>query len=66
MCRLKYKFVLVENVFMVHPGIKSYIDRNERLRGIAKPIFESAVVLFEKRMDECCPETKIICPELPS
>uniref|UniRef100_A0A914RU57 Glycosyltransferase family 92 protein n=1 Tax=Parascaris equorum TaxID=6256 RepID=A0A914RU57_PAREQ len=44
MCRLKYKFVLVEDVFMVHPGIKLYADRNERLIKIAKPIFDSALV----------------------
>ncbi|VDM31298.1 unnamed protein product [Toxocara canis] len=64
MCRLEYKFVLVENVFMVHPGIKTPLDRNRRLRRIAAPIFQSAVALFEKRMDKCCRETKKRCPRI--
>ncbi|VDM48024.1 unnamed protein product [Toxocara canis] len=62
MCRLSYKFVLVDDLFIVHPGIKTNPGKTQALRKIAWRRFHYALRQFNVRMQECCPHTKASCP----
>lgn len=64
MCRLNYTFILVNDHFMVHPGIKRYSGMaRKRYKKTAQIMFQSAIKKFRQRMDMCCPETKKLCPK---
>uniref|UniRef100_A0A915BIS1 Glycosyltransferase family 92 protein n=1 Tax=Parascaris univalens TaxID=6257 RepID=A0A915BIS1_PARUN len=62
MCRLNYTFQLVDDLFMVHPGIKKKVGALSELKKIAWKSFHSALQQFNRRMDICCQKTKSICP----
>uniref|UniRef100_A0A0M3HYE3 Beta-1,4-glucuronyltransferase 1 n=1 Tax=Ascaris lumbricoides TaxID=6252 RepID=A0A0M3HYE3_ASCLU len=65
MCRQNYTFVLVNDMFMVHRGIKTVKDAPEtkKLQKRSRSQFTNAIELFRKRMDKFFPETKQKCPE---
>ncbi|VDK51108.1 unnamed protein product [Anisakis simplex] len=62
MCRLNYTFVLVDSVFMVHPGIKRPSGEDDRRKRIAQGWFRHALKQFKRRMQQCCADTQDICP----
>lgn len=64
MCRQNYTFMLLNNVFMMHKGIKTVDDipKVKEMQSKVKSQFITALALFNKRMDDEYPETKRNCP----
>lgn len=65
MCRQNYTFALVDDLFMVHRGIKTVKDLplTKKRQKLSQTQFNNAMKLFEQRMDYQYPETKKLCPK---
>lgn len=64
MCRQNYTFALINDLFMAHRGIKTIQDipLAQKRQKDSLIQFELAIKLFNERMDQHYPETKMLCP----
>lgn len=64
MCRADFKFAIVHNVFMFHPGLKK-VDEISVLKTARKVVGRKQrqiVNEFNERLDRMYPKTKKQCP----
>uniref|UniRef100_A0A0N5AYJ5 N-acetyllactosaminide beta-1,3-N-acetylglucosaminyltransferase n=1 Tax=Syphacia muris TaxID=451379 RepID=A0A0N5AYJ5_9BILA len=64
MCRMGYKYAVVDDLFMIHRGIKTSRDvlRTRAYQRNVRAKFNSALKSFNKRMDKDYADTKSSCP----
>jgi hypothetical protein len=64
MCRAGFKFAIVHNVFMYHPGIKEQSEKSvlTKARRIVGKKQRQIVAGFNKKLDELYKTTKKTCP----
>ena len=65
MCRAGYRYAIIEDVFMFHPGYKTTKEKKivNGVKNVIKKKARKAIDDFNRRMDETYPETKKTCPK---